>query len=45
VASRSVVATARPADPGPEDVGFCTECGKPLGQEHKFCGHCGHKAR
>jgi hypothetical protein len=45
VASRSAVATAGPADPGPEDVGFCTECGKPLGQEHKFCGHCGHKAR
>ena len=45
MASRPVVATAGRADPAPEDVGFCTECGKPLGQEHKFCGHCGHKAR
>ena len=44
-ASRPMVATAGRADPAPEDVGFCTECGKPLGQEHKFCGHCGHKAR
>jgi hypothetical protein len=45
MASRPVVAPAGRADPAPEDVGFCTECGKQLGQEHKFCGHCGHKAR
>jgi hypothetical protein len=44
-ASRPMVATAGRADPEPEDVGFCTECGRQLGHEHKFCGHCGHKAR
>jgi hypothetical protein len=45
VASRAVVATTEPEDPAPDDVGFCTECGRPLAREHKFCGHCGHKAR
>ena len=39
-----VTAIGRPA-PAPEDVGFCTECGRPLEREHKFCGFCGHKAR
>jgi hypothetical protein len=45
VASRAAVATAGPDDPAPDDVGFCTECGRPLAREHKFCGYCGHKAR
>jgi hypothetical protein len=40
---RAPIAT-RP-DPEPEEVGFCTECGRPLREEHKFCGFCGHKAR
>ena len=45
VPSRTAVATAGRADPAPQDIGFCTECGRPVGQEHKFCGYCGHKAR
>jgi hypothetical protein len=41
---RVPVATAgRPAPR--EGIGFCTECGGPLGQDHKYCGFCGHKAR
>jgi hypothetical protein len=32
-------------EPKPEEVGFCTQCGRPLAEEHKFCGFCGHKAR
>jgi hypothetical protein len=45
VPSRAALATVGPDDPAPDDIGFCTECGKPLAREHKFCGHCGHKAR
>jgi hypothetical protein len=46
VASKAAVATEGRADPAaPEDVGFCTECGRPLERDHKFCGYCGHKAR
>ena len=44
VPGRAPVAIAgRPAPR--EAVGFCTECGGPLGQDHKYCGFCGHKAR
>jgi hypothetical protein len=42
---RAPVATARRPAPAAEEVGFCTECGRPIDQEHKFCGYCGHKAR
>jgi hypothetical protein len=43
--TRAPVATAgRPASE-PEEIGFCTECGRAVDQEHKFCGYCGHKAR
>jgi hypothetical protein len=42
---RTAVATAGRADPAPQDIGYCTECGRPLAQEHKFCGYCGHKVR
>jgi hypothetical protein len=43
--SRAAVVTPGRADPAPQDIGFCTECGRSLSQEHKFCGYCGHKAR
>jgi hypothetical protein len=39
------VAIARRSAPAVEEVGFCTECGRPIESEHKFCGYCGHKAR
>jgi hypothetical protein len=42
---RAPVATARRPAPAAEEVGFCTECGRPVEPEHKFCGYCGHKAR
>jgi hypothetical protein len=42
---RATVATARRPAPAAEEVGFCTECGRPVEPEHKFCGYCGHKAR
>jgi hypothetical protein len=42
---RAPVATARRPAPAAEEVGFCTECGRPVEREHKFCGYCGHKAR
>jgi hypothetical protein len=42
---RAPVATVEPRDAAPAEIGFCTDCGKPLGHEHKFCGYCGHKAR
>jgi hypothetical protein len=42
---RAPVATARRPAPAAEEVGFCTECGRPIEPEHKFCGYCGHKAR
>jgi hypothetical protein len=33
-------------DPAPEDAPrFCTECGRRLAPEHRFCGFCGHKVR
>jgi hypothetical protein len=36
----------KPPDPAPEEApGFCTECGRQLAPEHRFCGFCGHKAR
>lgn len=35
-----------PSGQEPEETpGFCTECGRPLAPEHRFCGYCGHKAR
>jgi hypothetical protein len=41
---RSPVTTIGQRDPAPEDrPSFCTECGKQLGQEHRFCGFCGHR--
>jgi hypothetical protein len=42
---RAPVATARRPAPAAEEIGFCTECGRPVEREHKFCGYCGHKAR
>jgi hypothetical protein len=42
---RAPIATARRPAPAAEEVGFCTECGRPVEPEHKFCGYCGHKAR
>jgi hypothetical protein len=39
------VATAGRRAPARGGVGFCTECGGPLGRDHKYCGFCGHKAR
>ena len=45
VPGRAPVATAGRPVPVPEGVGFCTQCGGPLGQDHQFCGFCGHKAR
>jgi hypothetical protein len=42
---RTPVATARRPAPAAEEVGFCTDCGRPVESEHKFCGYCGHKAR
>ena len=42
---RASVATARRPAPAAEEIGFCTECGRPIEPEHRFCGYCGHKAR
>lgn len=25
------------------DLGFCSECGKPLQTGEKFCANCGHR--
>jgi hypothetical protein len=36
----------QPPDPEPQETpGFCTECGRRLAPEHRFCGFCGHKVR
>lgn len=41
---RLPVTTIGQRDPAPEDrPSFCTECGKRLGQGHRFCGFCGHE--
>jgi hypothetical protein len=41
---QSPVTTIGQRDPAPEDrPSFCTECGKRLGPEHRFCGFCGHR--
>jgi hypothetical protein len=42
---RASLATARRPAPAAEEVGFCTDCGRPIEREQKFCGFCGHKAR
>jgi hypothetical protein len=36
----------QPPEPEPQETpGFCTECGRPLAPEHRFCGFCGRKVR
>lgn len=41
---RSPVTTIGQRDPAPEErPSFCTECGRRLGPDHRFCAFCGHK--
>jgi hypothetical protein len=43
---RAPVSMIEQPDPAPEETpGFCTDCGRRLAPDHRFCGFCGHKAR